>query len=108
MDKELCFAYVAEIEERVVGYAIYYISYSTWNGACLYLEDIFVKPEYRGRQLGSALFDVLVDEAKQMKARRMDWQILGWNTPALDFYKHKGATIDSDWLNGRLFFNVQE
>jgi GNAT superfamily N-acetyltransferase len=102
---KICFAFVAELEGLVVGYAIYYLSYSTWNGVCLYLEDLYVQPAHRDKRIGSALFDTVVDKAKALKARRMDWQIIHWNEPALDFYRHKGATIDKDWLNGRLFFS---
>lgn len=107
-DDKICFAYVAEVDERVVGYAIYYLSYSTWNGVCLYLEDLYVQPEYRDKRIGSALFDAVVNKAKELKVRRMDWQIIHWNEPALEFYRHKNASIDSDWLNGRLFFNEEK
>lgn len=107
-EDKVCFAFVAEINDQVVGYAIYYLSYSTWNGVCLYLEDLYVQPEHRGKGLGSELFDRLVDKAKELKVRRMDWQIINWNEPALEFYRHKGASIDDDWLNGRLFFNSEE
>ena len=104
----ICSAYVVQIKDKVVGYAIYYFSYSTWNGVCLYLEDLYVQPEHRDKRIGSTLFDAVVSKAKEMKVRRMDWQIIHWNEPALDFYRHKGATIDADWLNGRLFFNDTE
>ncbi len=104
----ICSAYVVQIKDKVVGYAIYYFSYSTWNGVCLYLEDLYVQPEHRDKRIGSTLFDAVVSKAKEMKVRRMDWQIIHWNEPALDFYRHKGATIDGDWLNGRLFFNDTE
>lgn len=107
-DDKICFAYVAEVDEKVVGYAIYYLSYSTWNGVCLYLEDLYVQPEYRDKRIGSALFDAVVNRAKELKVRRMDWQIIHWNEPALKFYRHKNASIDSDWLNGRLFFNEEK
>lgn len=107
-DRGVCHAYVAEIDNQVVGYAIYYFSYSTWNGVCLYLEDLYVQPQHRDKKLGSSLFDAVVAKAKELKVRRMDWQILEWNELALDFYRYKGATIDGDWLNGRLFFNSEE
>lgn len=104
-DDKVCHAFVAELDGKVIGYAIYYYSYSTWNGTCLYLEDIYVQPEHRGKHVGSALFDSVVNTAREKKVRRMDWQILDWNEPALEFYRRKGATIDGEWVNGRLFFS---
>lgn len=104
----ICFAYVAEFNSQVIGYAIYYLSYSTWNGVCLYLEDLYVQPEHRNKSYGSELFDAVVNKARELKVRRMDWQILEWNELALDFYNRKGATIDGEWLNGRLFLNLEE
>lgn len=99
-----CEAFVGVIEDKIVGFALFYTSYSTWKGPCVYLEDLYVEPEYRGTGLGSKLFDKIVAVAKERKVSRMDWQILDWNQPAIDFYKRKGATVDPDWLNGRLFF----
>lgn len=103
-DAKLCEAILAEQEGNVLGFAIYYTSYSTWKGPCMYLEDLFVVPEARGTGAGKKLFDRVVEIAQERNYARMDWQILDWNTPAIEFYKKRGATIDSDWLNGRLFF----
>jgi Acetyltransferases len=83
---------------------LYYVSYSTWKGKSLYLEDLFVLPEYRKDGVGGLLFDEVVATAKRWKVKRMDWQILDWNEPALNFYKKKNAHLDSGWVNGRLFF----
>ncbi len=99
-----CEAFVAEKNGQVIGFALYYTSYSTWKGPCIYLEDLFVIEEARGKKVGSQLFDAVVQVAKERSVARMDWQILDWNTPAIEFYKRKKATIDTDWLNGRLFF----
>jgi ribosomal protein S18 acetylase RimI-like enzyme len=68
------------------------------------LEDFFILPEYRRRGIGSSLFDRVVEIAKERKVRRMDWQVLEWNTPAISFYQKKKATLDPEWINGRLFF----
>ena len=70
----------------------------------MYLEDLYVTPEARGTGAGGQLFDRVVEIAQERKYARMDWQILDWNTPAIEFYKKRGATIDDEWLNGRLFF----
>jgi GNAT superfamily N-acetyltransferase len=89
----------------VVGFALFYTNYSTWKGKCLYLEDLYVLPEFRRIGAGSALFERVIDEAKKRKVRRMDWQVLDWNEPAIEFYKKKGALLDPEWINGRLFFD---
>lgn len=103
-EEKICTALVAEIAGKIVGFALWYISYSTWKGKCLYLEDIFVLPEYRSLRIGSRLFDEVVGIAKSSGVKRMDWQVLEWNQPAIDFYKRKQALLDSEWINGRLFF----
>lgn len=103
-----CEALVADENGEVIGFAIYYTSYSTWKGACIYLEDLFVIPEKRSLKVGSKLFDAVVAVAKDRKVARMDWQVLDWNQLAIDFYEHKGATIDKNWYNGRLFFRENE
>lgn len=103
-ENEICYAYVAEDNNLIIGFALYYVSYSTWKGKSLYLEDLFVLPEYRKEGVGGLLFDEVVATAKRWKAKRMDWQILDWNEPALSFYKKKNANLDSGWVNGRLFF----
>ena len=101
---QLCECTVVEENGSLIAYAIYYTSYSTWNGACLYLEDIYVTTNKRGSGVGKALFGHVVEIAKERKVKRMDWQVLKWNTDAIHFYEREGATIDEDWYNGRLFF----
>ncbi len=103
-DDKICSAWVAEIEGKIAGFALYYISYSTWKGRSLYLEDFYVKPDYRRLKLGDKLFDKIVEIAKELKVRRMDWQVLDWNQGAIEFYKKKNAVLDPEWINGRLFF----
>jgi GNAT superfamily N-acetyltransferase len=103
-EKELCEAIVAEKENQVVGFALYYTSYSTWKGACLYLEDFYVIESERQHGIGQLLFDQVLEIAKNRKVQRMDWQVLTWNEPAIRFYEKQNAILDPEWLNGRLFF----
>jgi GNAT superfamily N-acetyltransferase len=103
-DEKVCDALVAEVDGMVVGFALFYTNYSTWKGKCLYLEDLFILPEYREHGIGSKLFDVVVAIAKERGVRRMDWQVLDWNEPAIKFYQKKNAHLDPEWINGRLFF----
>lgn len=104
-EKNICDAFVVELGSKVVGFALYYTSYSTWKGACVYLEDLYVLPECRGLHIGSKLFDKVVEVAKERKALRLEWQVLNWNQPAIDFYLRKDAIIDDEWSNGRMFFD---
>ncbi len=103
-EKKICHAIVAELKGEIVGFALYYFAYSTWKGQCLYLEDLFVQPTLRQHGIGKQLFDHIVSIAKKSKVKRMDWQVLAWNEPALEFYKKQGALLDDEWVNGRLFF----
>jgi GNAT superfamily N-acetyltransferase len=104
-DDQICSAIVAtNPDNTVVGFALYYISYSTWKGRCLYLEDFYVQETDRKQGYGQALFDEVVRTAKQMGVKRMDWQVLDWNHTALNFYRRNHATLDPEWINGRLFF----
>lgn len=101
----ICDALVVENDEaEIVGFALYYTSYSTWKGRCLYLEDFYVLPEFRRGGIGAELFTLVVNEAKKRGVKRMDWQVLEWNEPALAFYKKHEAILDPEWINGRLFF----
>ncbi len=103
-EDKICHAFVAEEDGQIIGFALYYISYSTWKGKCLYLEDFFVIPEKRQQGIGEQLFRKTVQKAKELGVKRMDWQVLEWNEPALAFYKKQDATLDEEWVNGRLFF----
>jgi GNAT superfamily N-acetyltransferase len=104
-DEKICEAIVAEKDNQIVGFALYYTNYSTWKGKCLYLEDFYVLPELRGEGIGSLLFDKVVEIACNRGVKRMDWQVLEWNEPALNFYKKKQAVLDPEWINGRIFFD---
>ncbi len=99
-----CFAQVSEHEGAIVGFALYFFGYSTWKGRTLYLEDIYVKEAFRKLGIGQALFNTVIEIAKREKVRRMDWQVLEWNTPAIAFYKKNKALLDEEWINGRIYF----
>lgn len=95
---------VAEENGKVLGLALYYWSYSTWKGKCIYLEDLIITREHRRRGIGRLLFDELIRVARKKDARRLSWQVLDWNEPAIEFYKSMGAQLDPEWINGRLTF----
>ena len=99
-------AFVAEVDEKVVGFALYYIRYSTWKGQRLYLEDILVTESFRGKGIGKLLFERLIEEAKEKKFSGMVWQVLEWNDPAINFYKKfEGVSFDNEWVNCALPVN---
>ena len=99
------FAYVAEVDGKVEGFALWYIRYSTWKGQRLYLEDLLVTEKMRGKGIGKILFDKLIKECKEKKYSGMAWQVLDWNEPAINFYKkYDGVSIDKGWLNCMINF----
>ncbi len=87
---------------EIVGLALFYTAYSTWKGRMLYLEDLVVTEAARRGGFGRLLFDAVVAEARATGAKRMKWQVLDWNEPAIAFYKKLGANIEDEWLNGNL------
>jgi len=93
-------AFVAEENGTIQGFALYYIRFSTWKGQCLYLEDLLVTEQMRGKGIGKLLFDKLLEECKEKGFKRMVWQVLEWNEPAINFYKKYNATLDPEWMNG--------
>jgi GNAT superfamily N-acetyltransferase len=95
-------AFVAEIDGLVIGFALYYIRYSTWKGSRLYLEDLIVTEEYRGKRIGKLLFDRIITETREMGLSGMVWQVLDWNEPAINFYNKYKANIEAGWLNASL------
>ncbi len=97
-------AFVAEANGVVVGMALYYIRYSTWKGQRMYLEDILVTEDMRGQKIGSLLFDALIVEAKEKGFNGMNWQVLDWNEPAINFYKKYNANFDPEWVNCSIVF----
>lgn len=92
-------AFVAEVEGRVVGMALYYIRYSTWKGQRIYLEDLLVTEEMRGNKIGAKLIERLIQEAKDKGYKGINWQVLDWNEPAINFYKKYPVEFDPTWVN---------
>jgi GNAT superfamily N-acetyltransferase len=98
-------AFIAEENGRVHGFALWYIRYSTWKGQRMYLEDLLVTEKMRGKGIGKLLFDQLMKECKAKKYSGMMWQVLDWNEPAINFYKkYPTATFDDEWLNCSINF----
>lgn len=89
--------FVAEVTSQIVGIALYYYRYSTWKGKTIHLEDLVVKESMRGSGIGFALYSEIIKQGKKDKVRRIEWNVLDWNTPAINFYKNSGAVILDDW-----------
>lgn len=89
---------VADGESEIVGIALFYNRYSTWKGKTIHLEDLIVTQRHRGKGVGKSLLDAIVAKAKSEKLRRVEWNVLDWNTPAIEFYKNVGANVLKDWL----------
>lgn len=88
--------------QNLAGFALWYYRFSTWKGKRFYLEDLFVKEEYRGKGYGKILIEAAIEEAKRTKSSGMMWQVLDWNTPAIKFYERYGVKLDGEWLNVHL------
>ena len=93
---------VAENNDTIVGLSFYFIRYSTWKGKFLFLEDFVIKEEYRNQGIGSLLFEATIEVCKKSNLNGMNWQVLDWNIPAIEFYKKYNANISKEWLNGKL------
>lgn len=100
-DHPVRWALVAEDEKSktIIGFALYYVRYSTWKGQRLYLEDLYVCPDWRGKGIGSQLFGSVIKETKDKQLNGMVWQVLEWNETAIEFYKKYNAKFDAEWIN---------
>lgn len=97
------FGHVAVVDGEIVGFALWFINYSTWSGKHgIYLEDLYVRPEMRGRGAGKALLATLASICVQRGYRRLEWWVLDWNAPAIGFYESLGAIAMSEWTVHRL------
>jgi len=95
-------AFVAETGGRVEGFALYYIRFSTWKGQRMYLEDFIVNESLRGQGIGRLLFDRLLAEAREKGYNGLQWQVLDWNEPAINFYRKYEADFEAGWLNSSI------
>ena len=96
---------VAEEDGKVMGILLYFITFSTWKGRMLYLEDFVVSESARGQGIGKLLFDELILEAKRLNCKLMKWQVLDWNDLAINFYKkYPGVVFDEEWHNCKITF----
>lgn len=94
---KLFHCYVAEVEGNVVGMALLYPRYSTWKGPIIHLEDLIITEPMRGSGLGVALLTKVVEHGQQLGVKRISWEVLDWNDPAIAFYESKGANVLRDW-----------
>jgi len=94
--------FVAETEGNIIGIALYYMKYSTWKGKCVFLEDIIVTEQHRKHGIGKKLFDEVAKVAKRLNVKRLEWQVLEWNEPAINFYKKLNSHFDKEWINCKL------
>lgn len=90
---------VEDTSSNIVAFALYYIRYSTWKGQVMYLEDILVTESMRGKGIGKMLIERLKEEAREKGFKRITWQVLDWNEPAINFYKKFEAKFDPEWVN---------
>ena len=97
-------AILAKKEGTTIGMALYYTTFSTWKGRMIYLEDFIVKEPFRKLGVGALLFDRFIAISKEKDAKLVKWQVLDWNSPAVNFYERKGATIEKNWWNGKIIF----
>mgnify|MGYP001212131433 CR=1 FL=1 len=93
----LFYCFVAEEAGELIGIALYYYRYSTWKGKTIHLEDLIVKEDQRGKGIGFELYKAIMQQGQQEGVRRIEWAVLDWNTPAIQFYEKTGAKVFSDW-----------
>ena len=97
-------AFVVEVDKKIEGFALYYIRFSTWKGQRMYLEDFLVTEKMRGKGLGKLLFEQIIKEARKRQLHGIQWQVLEWNEPAINFYKKFDTAFDPEWINCGITF----
>lgn len=96
-ENPLFHTFVAEVNQEIIGVALYYYRFSTWKGKTIHLEDLIVKENKRGTGAGFALYSEIIKQGKKDNVRRIEWNVLDWNTPAIEFYEKSGAKVLTDW-----------
>ena len=96
-ENPLFYTFVAEVQNEIIGVALFYYRFSTWKGKTIHLEDLIVKETKRGTGAGFALYTEIIKQGKKDNVKRIEWNVLDWNTPAIEFYKKSGATVLNDW-----------
>ncbi|WP_394759946.1 GNAT family N-acetyltransferase [Flavobacterium sp.] len=96
-DNPRFYTFIAEVDDEIIGMALYYYRFSTWKGRTIHLEDLIVKENSRGTGAGYALYSEIMKQGKKDNVRRIEWNVLDWNTPAIDFYNKSGAKLLEDW-----------
>jgi GNAT superfamily N-acetyltransferase len=104
-DNPLFFCFVAELNQEIIGMALYYYRYSTWKGKTIHLEDLIVKKEFRGIGAGELLYKKVLQQGLIENVQRMEWAVLNWNKFAIDFYEKSGAKVLNDWNIVQIFPN---
>ncbi len=98
-------AFVAEVDDEIVGMALFYMNFSTWRGKMLYLEDFIVKETMRGQGIGKLLFEEFLAEAQRLGCTMAKWQVLDWNEPGINFYKKYDVVFDKEWIDCKVYFS---
>ena len=96
-DNPAFFTFVAELDGVIVGMALFYKRFSTWVGSSIHLEDLIVTEKFRGKGIGKVLYDKVLEFALQKGVKRVEWEVLDWNKPAINFYKSTGAIMLENW-----------
>lgn len=103
-EKNYIQCFIAETEKKeIIGIAQYFFAYFTWSGKSLYLGDLYVKESYRRNKVGLKLLNKIFEVAKEENCKRITWQVLNWNSSAIEFYKKIGVEIDEEWFNCNLY-----
>lgn len=95
---------VGIVDDRIVGIGLYYLTFSTWKGRMLYLEDFVISDQHRNKGYGQLIFNAIMEEAIRKNCALLKWQVLDWNLPALAFYEKNNAQIEKNWWNGKIVF----
>lgn len=104
MDNPLYGCNLVFYDGKLAAFSLWYFRFSTWKGKRLYLEDLYVKEDYRGFGIGKILLNTAIDEARLCNCSGLMWQVLDWNTSAIEFYKKFNANLDGEWINVNLNF----